>query len=189
MPQASIDQFAIAHGLEEAGFNAVQAEAMVRAMNVISGSSEQIASDVAKLKQDVACLPELKQDVAQLKQDVACLPELKQDVAQLKQDVACLPQLKRDVAQLKRDVAQLKRDVACLPELKQDVAELKRDVACLPAMKQDLAQLKNDAKNFVTREELQRALRRQSVGLYAVVGAGYAFTVGTIFAMLQFMLP
>lgn len=82
MPQASIDQFAIAHGLEEAGFNAVQAQAMVRAMNVISGSCERIASDVAELKQDVACLPELKQDVAQLKRDVARLLEPKQDMPQ-----------------------------------------------------------------------------------------------------------
>ena len=104
---------------------------MVRAMNVISGSSEQIASDVAQLKQDVACLPELKQDVAQLKQDVACLPELKQDVAQLK----------------------------------------------------------NYVKFLVTREEFERALRRQTIRLYAAVGAGYMFTVGTIFAMLRFMLP
>ena len=47
MPQASIDQFAVAHGLEKAGFDARQAQAMVRAMNVISGSSEQIATDVA----------------------------------------------------------------------------------------------------------------------------------------------
>ena len=138
MPQASIDQFAVAHGLEKAGFNARQAEAMVRAMNLISGSNEQIASDVARLRADVACLPELEQDVAQLKQDVACLPELK-----------------RDVAQLKRDMAQLKSDV----------------------------------KNLVTKEEFERALRRQAFRLYAAVGAGCAFTVGTLFAMLQFMLP
>ena len=104
---------------------------MVRAMNIISGSNEQIASDVAHLRADLVGLPELKQDVAQLKQDVACLPELKQDVAQLKIDV----------------------------------------------------------KNLVTREEFERALRRQSVRLYTAVGAGYAFTVGTVFAMLQFMLP
>lgn len=49
MPQASIDQFAVAHGLEKAGFDARQAEAMVRAMNVISGSSEQIADDLTQL--------------------------------------------------------------------------------------------------------------------------------------------
>jgi len=121
MSQASIDQFAVAHGLEKAGFNARQAEAMVRAMNIISGSNEQIASDVAQLRADVVCLPELKQDVAQLQQDVA--------------------------------------------------------------------QLKNDVKNLVTREEFERALRRQAVRLYAAVGTGYAFTVGTVFAMLQFMLP
>jgi len=145
MSQASIDQFAVAHGLEKAGFNARQAKAMVRAMNIISGSNEQIASDVAQLRAEVVGLPELKQDVAQLKQDVA---------------------------QLKQDVAQLKQDVACLPELKQDVA-----------------QLKNDVKNLVTREEFERTLRRLSVRLYAAVGAGYAFTVGTIFAMLRFMLP
>ena len=172
MSQASIDQFAVAHGLEKAGFNARQAEAMVRAMNIISGSNERIASDVAQLRAEVFGLPELKRDVAQLKRDVACLPELKRDVAQLKRDVACLPELKRDVAQLKRDVA-------CLPELKQDVAQLKQDVA----------QLKNDVKNLVTREEFERGMRRQDVKLYAAVGAGYAFTVGTIFAMLRFMLP
>lgn len=128
MSQASIDQFAVAHGLEKAGFNARQAEAMVRAMNIISGSNEQIASDVAQLRADVIGLPELTQDVAQLKQDVAQL-------------------------------------------------------------KQDMAQLKNDVKNLVTREEFERTLRRLSVRLYAAVGAGYAFTVGTVFAMLQFMLP
>ena len=138
MSQASIDQFAVAHGLEKAGFNARQAEAMVLAMNIISGSNEQIASDVAQLRAEVVGLPELKQDVAQLKQDVA----------------------------------QLKQDVACLPELKQDVA-----------------QLKNDVKNLVTREEFERGMRRQDVKLYTAVGAGYAFTVVTIFAMLRFMLP
>ena len=131
MSQASIDQFAVAHGLEKAGFNARQAEAMVLAMNIISGSNEQIASDVAQLRAEVVGLPELKQDVAQLKQDVACLPELKQDVAQLK----------------------------------------------------------NDVKNLVTREEFERGMRRQDVKLYTAVGAGYAFTVVTIFAMLRFMLP
>ena len=90
------------------------------------------------------------------------------------------------MAQLKQDVAQLKQDVA---QLKQDVAQLKQDVACLPELKQDVAQLKNDVKNLVTREEFERTLRRLSVRLYAAVGAGYAFTVGTIFAMLRFMLP
>lgn len=135
MSQASIDQFAIAHGLEEAGFDAVQAEAMVRAMNVISGSSERIADDVSQLKRDVACLPALKQDVAQLK---------------------------RDVSQLKRDVAHLKQDVA---------------------------HLKNYVKTLASREELERALRRQAVRMYAAVGASFAFTVGTMFTMLRFMLP
>ena len=76
-------------------------------------------------------------------------------------------------------MAQLKQDVACLPELKQDVAQLKQDVA----------QLKNDVKNLVTREEFQRELRRLAVRLYAAVGAGCAFTVGIMFAMLQSMQP
>lgn len=56
MPQASIDQFAVAHGLEKAGVDARQAEPMVRAMNVISGSSEQIAGDITQLRTDTAQL-------------------------------------------------------------------------------------------------------------------------------------
>ena len=79
MPQASIDQFAVAHGLEKAGFDARQAEAMVRAMNVISGSSEQIAGDITQLRTDTSGL---KQDMAQLNKRVG---RIEADTAQLKQ--------------------------------------------------------------------------------------------------------
>lgn len=79
MPQASIDQFAVAHGLEKAGFEARQAEAMVRAMNVISGSSEQIAGDITQLRTDTSGL---KQNTAQLNKRVE---RIEADMAQLKQ--------------------------------------------------------------------------------------------------------
>ena len=94
MPEASIDQFAVAHGLEKAGFNTRQAEAMVRAMNIISGSNEQIASDVAHLRTDVS---DLKRHGAQLNQRVG---RLEQDVSHLKKDVA---HLKQDLSHLKKD--------------------------------------------------------------------------------------
>lgn len=81
MPQASIDQFAVAHGLEKAGFEARQAEAMVRAMNVISGSSEQIAVDITQLRTDTSGL---KQNTAQLNKRVG---RIEADTAQLKQDM------------------------------------------------------------------------------------------------------
>ena len=103
----SFDALRAVETLEDVGFQARQAKAIVATMNEAFGEQMATKTDIAALKTDVAAL---KTDVGTLKTDVGTL---KTDIAELKAAT------KADIAELK---ATTKTDFA---GLRTDIAELK----------------------------------------------------------------
>ncbi len=118
----SFDTLRAVETLQDVGFQARQAKAIVGTMNEAVGEQLALKTDVGALKTDVGTL---KTDVGALKTDVGTL---KTDVGVLKTDIAAL---KTDIAELKAatraDIAELKATT------KTDVAGLKTDIAELKA--------------------------------------------------------
>ena len=93
----SFDTLRAVETLQDVGFQARQAKAIVGTMNEAVGEQMALKTDVGVLKTDVGAL---KTDVGALKTDVGAAT--KADIAELKATT------KTDVAGLKTDIAELK---------------------------------------------------------------------------------
>ena len=109
--------------LEAAGFDSVQAEALLQ---MIGDAQEALAT-----KQDVAAVQgALTQDIADLR------TELRQDIAEVRTE------LRQDIAEVRTE---LRQDIAEVrTELKQDIAEVRTE------LKQDIAEVRTDLSNLTT---------------------------------------
>ena len=102
---------------------------MIKMMQMMIESKDELADTKAELKQDIANVrTELKQDIAdvrtELKQDIADLrTELKQDIADVRQELAdTKAELKQDIADVRQELADTKA------ELKQDIKDMENKI-------------------------------------------------------------
>ena len=102
---------------------------MIKMMQMMIESKDELADTKAELKQDIADVrTELKQDIAdvrtELKQDIANVrTELKQDIADVRQELAdTKAELKQDIADVRQELADTKA------ELKQDIKDMENKI-------------------------------------------------------------
>ena len=98
---------------------------MIKMMQMMIESKDELADTKAELKQDIADVrTELKQDIADVRQELAdTKAELKQDIADVRQELAdTKAELKQDIADVRQELADTKA------ELKQDIKDMENKI-------------------------------------------------------------